>query len=209
MSLLNLQDRFVDAFLNQVDPASAALIIDRVLMRYQSQERAYHNTKHLVNMCDVLTGFGPPTKHPQLYLAVLYHDAIYDSRAKDNEEASAMLAEQDLSAIGFDASYIDRVKSLIMTTREHVPAPDDEEAAWLVDADLAVLAASPQDYLLYAQAIRAEYAWVPEPDYRKGRAGVLKRFLARSPLFWVPEHRATWEERARQNLARELAELTY
>ncbi len=206
--MFDLTYRFGLSLSEQLGDELAFEMVTKVLIRYQSDDRAYHNVGHLAAMLDVLTDFGAPNAHPELYVAVLYHDAIYDSRAKDNESASAALARRELSGLGLDPSFVNRVDELIMMTRDHVPPTDDEAAAWLVDADLAILAASPADYDAYARAIRAEYAWVPEPDYRRGRAQVLTRFLARSPLFWVPAHQRDWEEAARANLARELAELS-
>src|SRR3712207_7568242 len=41
----------------------------------------------------------------------------------------------------------------------------------------------PDVYRTYARAIRREYGWVPEAAYRRGRAGVLRQFLARPRLF--------------------------
>lgn len=60
----------------------------------------------------------------------------------------------------------------------------------MLDADLAVLGSSADDYNRYAGAIRKEYASVPEADYRAG------------PLF------EQYEQAARANLRREIECLT-
>lgn len=59
----------------------------------------------------------------------------------------------------------------------------------------------------YAAAIRAEYAHVPEADFRTGRARVLDGLLALPALFRLPPLAARWEAPARANLRRELASL--
>jgi predicted metal-dependent HD superfamily phosphohydrolase len=74
----------------------------------------------------------------------------------------------------------------------------------LLDADLAILGASEIDYQAYAVSIRREYAWVPEPEYRKGRRQVLERFLTRPRIFHFLSH---LEEPARRNLVAEIARL--
>jgi predicted metal-dependent HD superfamily phosphohydrolase len=74
----------------------------------------------------------------------------------------------------------------------------------LIDADLAILGASELVYRTYAEQIRQEYAWVPEPDYRMGRRQVLERFLARPKVFHFLAH---LEEAARRNIAAEIARL--
>jgi predicted metal-dependent HD superfamily phosphohydrolase len=74
----------------------------------------------------------------------------------------------------------------------------------LLEADLAILGANERAYWTYADQIRQEYAWVPEPDYRMGRRQVLDRFLTRPRIF----HRlAHLEEPARTNIAAEIARL--
>jgi predicted metal-dependent HD superfamily phosphohydrolase len=77
----------------------------------------------------------------------------------------------------------------------------------LLDADLAILGATEERYRQYAADIRREYAWVPDAEYRAGRASVLEVFLARPRIYW---HELTFEEgeaRARANLRAELAGL--
>ena len=83
---------------------------------------------------------------------------------------------------------------------------DDLAGQTLLDADLAILAADELLYDAYAEAIRREYAWVPEGDYRAGRVRVLERFLARPRIFFTPPM-AEAETRACDNLAREIGRL--
>ena len=77
----------------------------------------------------------------------------------------------------------------------------------LLDADLAILGAAPQRYARYAADIRKEYSWVPEADYRAGRAAVLERFLASPRIYQTPLMFDEGEQSARANLRAELAEL--
>jgi predicted metal-dependent HD superfamily phosphohydrolase len=49
----------------------------------------------------------------------------------------------------------------------------------LLDADLAILNAEANQYWDYANAIRQEYAWVTDAEYRVGRQAVLEKFLQR------------------------------
>lgn len=58
-------------------------------------------------------------------------------------------------------------------------------------------------YEAYAQRIRAEYAHVPEDEYRARRATVLQQLVAPRALFHTPEFAAR-EDRARSNVAREV-----
>jgi predicted metal-dependent HD superfamily phosphohydrolase len=71
-----------------------------------------------------------------------------------------------------------------------------------------VLARPWPEYAAYADAIRAEYAHVPDDLFRAGRARVLSGMFALPSLYRVPELRTRWEERARANVTRELTVLT-
>jgi predicted metal-dependent HD superfamily phosphohydrolase len=134
-------------------------------------------------------------------LAVWLHDVICDSRASDNEERSAEFAEQFCEKLSIPEARV--VASLILKTKTH-EAGGDVDAQMLLDADLAILGASEPVYRKYAEQIRQEYAWVLEPDYRKGRRQVLERFLGRPRIYHFLCH---LEQPARRNIAAEIAQL--
>ena len=134
-------------------------------------------------------------------LAVWLHDVIYDSRASDNEARSAEYAEQLCEKLSIPEGRV--VACLILKTKTH-EAGDDPDAQVLLDADLAILGASESAYRTYADQIRQEYGWVPEPDFLMGRRQVLERFLARPRIFHVLVH---LEEPARRNIAGEISRL--
>ena len=96
---------------------------------------------------------------------------------------------------------------LVRLTATHRPEPEDRNGQVLSDADLAVLAAAPERYAGYVAGVRAEYAHVADDDFRSGRAAVLRDLLAKPALFHTAAARGLWEERARANVTRELAEL--
>jgi len=135
-----------------------------------------------------------------------FHDAIYDPRAADNELRSAALAREVLANASVSASRVDRIEQLILATRTH-ESDGSPDVALLLDLDLSVLGAAPDVYADYAVAIRQEYAWVPEADYRRARAAVLQRFLDRPTLFLTKPLQQLYETQARQNLLTEIKHL--
>jgi predicted metal-dependent HD superfamily phosphohydrolase len=158
----------------------------------------------------VVDAYAGSARRPDLVrLAAWCHDAVYDPRAGGdaNERASAELAGDLLTAAGLPADEVRQVRRLVLLTAGHAVGPDDPEGALLCDADLAILAAPPADYDRYAAAVRREYAHVPDPGFRAGRAAVLANLLALPVLFRLPEPHRRWEARARANLSRELATL--
>lgn len=141
-------------------------------------------------------------------LAAWFHDAVYRPDRSENEERSAVLAEKALTEAGLTPHEVTEVARLVRLTTSHDPAPGDLNGETLCDADLAILATAPDTYQGYAAAVREEYAFVPDDAFREGRAAVLRHLLGLPRLFRTPYGAAAWEERARENLERELAELT-
>ena len=186
-------------------------VFDVIVAAYTSPERHYHNLEHLSEMFRVVGRLAPNVDDPAAaQLAIWFHDAVYDPRAKDNEARSGELAVDLLGPIGVPASTIERVVRLIRATAHMVSyePPGDRDTATLIDADLAILGAAEERYKRYAGDIRKEYAWVPEEDYVKGRAEVLRKFLARPRIFTHPLMFEEGETRARKNLTAELETLT-
>ncbi len=190
---------------------AAAELGQTLMQRYGANGRFYHNCDHLHHVLTTIEAICAPDRPaPALLLAAWYHDAVYDPRAADNEAQSAALAQRQLSAAGLAPSLVDEVARLILLTRTHavtadLPPHEQANGRILLDADLAILGADPDRYRQYAQAIRREYAFVPEEPYRQGRTAVLRRLLARQPLYYTP-FMQTYTEQARHNLTAELYE---
>ncbi|WFE46172.1 metal-dependent phosphohydrolase [Verrucosispora sp. WMMD1129] len=193
------------------DPASVDAAGAELLERWREPHRHYHTIAHLAAVLDVVDRYASTASRPDLVrLAAWCHDAVYDPRAAGdrNEQDSAALADALLTRLGLPPAEVAEVKRLVLLTAGHVVAPADADGALLCDADLAVLAASPPEYDRYAAAIRREYAHVPEPDYRAGRARVLSGLLALPSLYRIPALAARWTHPAHTNLTRELTHLT-
>jgi predicted metal-dependent HD superfamily phosphohydrolase len=192
------------------DPAVAAAGA-ALLERWREQHRHYHDAEHLAEVLTAVDELapesGPATDVEVVRLAAWFHDAVYEGRPGDDEEQSAALARAVLTELGVPEPRADRVAQLVRITLHHDPPPGDAEAALLCDADLAVLAAGPERYTRYVNAVRREYAHVPEPMFRSGRTTVLKALEAMPRLYRTSAGRQRWESAARANLARELAEL--
>ncbi|MBY0524146.1 MAG: hypothetical protein K2R98_12145 [Gemmataceae bacterium] len=187
-------------------PTAALKAFDQLSARYAEPQRHYHTIEHIghvLQAVDALCETVRPRDHSALLLAVYFHDAIYDPRAADNEERSAVVAAAGLKKLGVTKDTIAVVRELILKTKHHDAGEGDIDGQILIDADLGILGASPAMYDRYAQAIRCEYAWVLEDAYRAGRSAVLKKFLERPHIYRTPTYQAT-EARARRNLRREV-----
>lgn len=183
---------------------------DELIARYSEPHRRYHTMVHIEDCLAQVAASTDMDEHQRALMdaAIWFHDAIYDATRNDNEAASAELAAGRLAAAGAEQAFIDEVVRLILLTAGHSVQAGDAIGARLVSIDLSILAAEPDRYDAYAAAIREEYAHVPEPLYRAGRAAILGRFLESEALFADPLWADRYERQARANLAREIAALT-
>ncbi|MFE2678050.1 HD domain-containing protein [Streptomyces hygroscopicus] len=178
-----------------------------LLARWAEPQRRYHTTDHLIAVLDRVDELLLHVRAPDpaaVRLAAWFHDAVYLPERSTNEERSARLAERALTEAGVPAARTAETARLVLVTRDHDPAEGDTNGAVLCDADLAVLAGSPEDYGAYAAAVREEYGFVPDEAFREGRANVLRHLLGLSRLFRTPIGHERWEDAARHNLATEL-----
>jgi predicted metal-dependent HD superfamily phosphohydrolase len=199
----------------EADATAAEPIFADLVQRYSEPHRAYHNLHHIRHVLETINQLADETINPDIpkapdivRLAGWFHDVIYDPRAKDNEERSAAHAEDALRRLGIAEDMIRRVGELILLTKKHTA--EDADGHVLVDADLAILGAPEEEYRRYAAAIREEYAWVPEEDYRKGRRQVLGGFLSRLrhlQLFWTAGAVEAFNRQAITNLECEFSML--
>jgi predicted metal-dependent HD superfamily phosphohydrolase len=183
---------------------------DELIARYSEPHRRYHTMVHIED-CLAQVAASTDMDEDQRALmdaAIWFHDAIYDATRGDNEAESAKLAAERLSAAGADQAFVDEVVRLILLTAGHSVQAGDVLGARLVSIDLSILGAEADRYDAYAAAIRQEYAHVPEPLYRAGRAAILGRFLEGGCLFADPVWAERLEAQARANLTREIAALT-
>ncbi|WP_236073031.1 HD domain-containing protein [Streptomyces tardus] len=179
-----------------------------LLRRWAEPQRRYHTTDHLAAVLDRLDELGHDTVHASdpcaVQLAAWFHDAVYRPDRSENEERSAALAERALPEAGVPDSRTVEVARLVRLTVTHDPAPGDTNGETLCDADLAVLAGTPEEYARYAARVREEYDFVPEDVFRAGRGNVLRQLLALPRLYRTPHGAEHWESRARHNLHAEL-----
>jgi predicted metal-dependent HD superfamily phosphohydrolase len=196
-----------DATSDAADDAVADLI-----SRWSEPVRRYHTLDHLRFMLAVVDDSAVcATDINAVRLAAWLHDAIYDPAdlaPGSNERASADLAKTVLARLSVPAARIDEVARLILLTVDHRVALGDANGALLCDADLAILATDADHYRWYAEAIRAEYAQVPDDAFASGRSAVLAKLLDLDSIYHLAPHRDAWEARARANLSAELAALT-
>jgi predicted metal-dependent HD superfamily phosphohydrolase len=182
--------------------AAAADLWTQLSTLYTEPHRYYHHLGHIATSLAELDATG--SNHSLIEGAIWFHDVIYDPKRGDNEAASIAWF-LDATSPWLDPRAAASISRLIEATDFRLPLSDDPDSRLIVDIDLAILSASPEAYDDYCQAIRREYAHVSDDAFREGRAKVMAGFLER------PIYRTEWfidrEQRARENIARELGRL--
>ena len=151
-----------------IAPVDAYSLFDRLIAAYQEPHRHYHNIEHIAEMLKIAGKLSDQaTNLPAIQLAVWFHDAIYDPKAKDNEERSALLATAELQSLGIPAETAKEVGDMIRATATSI------RPQWIGTRQfysMPILRSWGQRncaIFRYAEAIRQEYAWVEEAAYRK------------------------------------------
>ena len=201
-------------------PGHTALGED-LLERYEQPHRKYHTSVHLSEMLTALKTLYEQhhTATPRaVLLAAWFHDAVYEANPGEDEAASADLARTALTPLASTGSLTNRevtaIAHLIELTASHQLADGIEEytsgaltradAAFFLDADLAILAADSPRYTRYVAGVRAEYAHYAPDAFTRGRAAILQGFLNRTAIYASDTAHLLWDAPARLNLRTEL-----
>ncbi|MEO6303798.1 MAG: adenylyltransferase/cytidyltransferase family protein [Bacteroidia bacterium] len=143
---------------------------DTVINRYDEPHRFYHTTSHLLDVLQQLSKV--QDFDDELFLAAVYHDAIYDPQSFENEECSANLFLEEAKKTTVTKAQKDSINLMILDTKKHNPSNDKSQL--LIKADLNILE-QPLDKLIeYEHQIFKEYQFVDYKVYQPKRIEVLK-----------------------------------
>lgn len=179
-----------------------------LLERYAEPHRFYHKLPHVLHCLGEFGRAFRLTSSPDaLEFALWFHDAVYDPKAKDNEEQSVALALSVARTASLPNGFGEKVAVLILATK-HTEVLAEPNTQLIADIDLTVLAQSDRTFDQYEREIRLEYAWVPDEQFAEGRSAILQLFLARPTVYQTKFFRELYEEQARRNIRRSLQRLS-
>lgn len=191
------------------------LTFDMLQTLYAHPVRAYHNLDHIAQVLTEFDGVAALADDADcVEFALWMHDCVYFAERPDNEDRSADAAAMIAGLLGCAAPFVATVRSLIAVTR-HSIVPARGDWALVADLDLTILAAdwsptpptSSPGYDAYRRAIRQEFAFATDEQYRAGRSAFLNRMLDKERIYHTAFFYKRLESRARDNLYRELDEL--
>jgi predicted metal-dependent HD superfamily phosphohydrolase len=181
--------------------------------RYTEPQRHYHTVAHIAAMLKCLDERKAKVTDPvAVELAVFFHDWIYEPRGTANEAESVVVFRSFAKELGIEKSLRGKVVRMIEATIKHELsqnsiAQEKEDLELFLDFDLEVLGRDWEAYMVYAKQIRMEYLCFEDPEYKMGRAKVLKTFLGRDRVYFSESFHTERESAARQNMQREIEKL--
>lgn len=142
-----------------------------VLKRYEEPHRYYHTLDHLTEVLSILDK--QKSLDTELFLTAVYHDAVYDPKASDNEERSAKLFVKEAKKSRLSAKQIKNIQANILDTKNHIAS--SEQSQKFINADLNILRQPLEKQIEYEQRIFREFQFVNYNDYKKERIKILTK----------------------------------
>ena len=187
-----------------------------LMQRWNAPNRQLHNVRRLMNMLTHIDEIASSAHDPDiLRVAAWYHGAFLNKALEiklggfqANFAATRCIdhAHNRLTNLGVADEVVARIDELIAFLTRHRAPRSDFDAQVLVDADLAGLACSPQDYKKIRTALRAELSELDDLQFVKARLALVKKLLSYETIYQSPLGSA-WENTARANLEVELTRL--
>lgn len=160
-----------------VDKLKSYGIPAKELERYNEEHRFYHNLDHIISM--ILSAMKQNILTDNLFLAIVFHDIIYDPKARDNEEKSAQLF----------LSYVRNfeVSDAILETKLH--RPTTTLGKQLCTLDLEILNSDFATFMDFEGKIFKEYQWVDFSIYKEKRVKILSKLGVNKGWIQYVKHR--------------------
>ncbi|MDU2794369.1 MAG: hypothetical protein E7C13_07000 [Actinomyces sp.] len=184
--------------------------------RWSAPERQMHNVRRLMNTLTHIDEISSSAHDPDiLRVAAWYHGAFLNKALEiklggfqANFASTRCIdhAHNRLTNLGVPEDVVARIDELIAFLTRHRAPRTDFDAQVLVDADLAGLACSPQDYKKLRTSLRAELSELDDLQFTKARMALVKKLLSYETIYQSPLGSA-WEDTARANLEVELTRL--
>lgn len=210
---------FVDA-MQQIGATAAETDLEHegadLMQRWNAPNRQLHNLRRLMNTLTHIDEIASSAHDPDiLRVAAWYHGAFLNKALEiklggfqANFAATRCIdhAHNRLTNLGVPEEVVARIDELIAFLTRHRAPRSDFDAQVLVDADLAGLACSPQDYKKLRTSLRAELSELDDLQFVRARIALIKKLLSYETIYQSPLGSA-WENTARANLEVELTRL--
>lgn len=186
------------------------ILFEEFVRRYSVRGRHYHTIHHIVRMVGIWEVNKDKFTDPNVvFLAIIYHDIVYNPKRNDNEEKSMLYFIKNIfPLLKADSKRLAKVSLIIMATTHTSDmlelAKGDFDVQFMLDMDLEILSTRHEsEYEWYRTGVRKEYGMYSDAQYKKGRKAVLESFLKRKKIYLTKNFKSD-EKRARKNLRNEI-----
>ena len=199
--IMKMKKEWEDFFIKNKAKGNPEYFFSKIANQYSYPKRHYHTfEEHIFRCIEEFNSIRGLCENPDaVYYGILNHDAFSDTKRKDNEEKSAEFAYCLGREIGLPDRFLIKCAQIIMSTSHRAPPADIDEML-AADIDLSILGQNPKIFNEYEKEIRKEYDWVPEEEFKRKRAAILKKFLERETIYHTDVFRDKYEKQARKNL---------
>lgn len=207
MQILDLKaewDQLVS--LSDIEPAESEVFFHQLCKAYSQPHRHYHTLQHIQHMLEELKLAN--VTDPSAYWAAWYHDFVYNPGDRDNEVNSAAIADSVMTTLSLADPMISDVKAIIEATKTHnVSGSSESVLSFVLDADMSILGQSADKYQEYSERVEAEFRYLPNFIYRRGRRKFLKGLLGSPKIYETSWFSGRYENTAIDNIQEELLHL--
>jgi len=174
----------------------------RLRTAWGAERRRYHDLEHLAEcLLELDRACAEPALADTAELALWYHDAVYEPRARDCEERGAALLLEDGASLGLPRHRVLAAARCVRATAHLAgPAPRGPAIDLVVDIDLSILGRDVLRFMEFEYTVAEEYADVPEALYFPARGRFLAALLTSPSIFRTDPCRARFEASARANI---------
>jgi predicted metal-dependent HD superfamily phosphohydrolase len=218
-----LYDLFFDiikCYFEKSDYEMVHKVTDKLIKSYNEPHRKYHTLEHIVKCLDATQLL---CNTNDMYMAILYHDIIYDPIAKDNEELSELAFIYDIP-YGWRSDAGKLIRYMIRATTHdpedilykfkpitkifdhdqhdlyrYVKVNVSSYQQHICDVDLHQLGCGLREFLYNESLIREEYKMVPDEIFYPARYKILQRFLDNN-IYYSTIFKNTFGFAAKRNL---------
>lgn len=207
MTSKSMMQRWVDLSPKVTSVSRALSVYRKVEEAYAQPHRHYHTLRHIEQMLEAAEAYFPDIDRKVLW-AIWFHDVIWipgnfdKSALGANEQLSADYAGRALKALGWRDRFQYEVSDLVLLTVRH--RAKSRNGQILCDLDLLSLAADPEVFDANTLQLRKEHPMLSDALWEQGRGAFCDSMLARERIFQTPEMYELFEQKARQNLRREV-----
>ena len=183
---------------------SAELSWEDIVSEYSS--RPYHNLSHIAYMLNLLK-IGNVRYEKELIMAIFWHDVVLNFTS-DDEQASVDAMQVHSSIVEANGMQVSTIADYIIATSISAKESSSVSESIIADIDKAILAAPfSRIWNWYENGVKEECMQATkcsEKDYEKGRKSFLSELLERPRIFQTELFNNMFEEKARQNIIKQL-----